>query len=110
MLAKPSDGRRALDNWARDEGYSDFDTYVRGGGSILAARQDIERRIERLQTARRWLGDRTVVEPASATGPGGVVVTHGPTIGPEALARLEAETAGEQPDPANAHRQGDDHV
>jgi hypothetical protein len=95
MLAKPSDGRRALDNWARDEGYSDFDTYVRGGGSALDARQGILRRIARLTAALRWLGDFPVAQ----------------RVADQALAEPEAAVAGDDPpDPGNAHPQGDDHV
>lgn len=112
MLAKPSGGRRALDNWARDEGYSNFDTYIRTGGSLLAASQDIVRRIERLTTALRWIWDFPVAEAEPSTIDPEVLaaVRQGAAIGPEALARMEAEAAGEQPDPDNAQPQGDDHV
>ncbi len=36
--------RRALDRWARDRGTANFDAYLAGGGTFVAARRDIERR------------------------------------------------------------------
>jgi hypothetical protein len=53
-----------LDRWARDADYSDFDTYIRAGNSILDARQDIERRIHALKAALDELDTATVAKPA----------------------------------------------
>lgn len=33
---------RALHRWARRQGYADFETYVRTGGSLLDARRSLE--------------------------------------------------------------------
>jgi len=51
-----SDERRALDRWARDRGWSDFDTFIRVGGSIAEACEDIDHRIAMLEDARVALG------------------------------------------------------
>ena len=102
-----TDERRALNRWARNQGWNDFDTFVRTGGSIAEAREDIDHRIAMLETARtalaRYSGkDQTQDERKQDGTP--------PTIGPDALARLEAEQLGEPPDPDNAQIQGFDHA
>jgi len=106
MLAKPSDGRRDLDHWAQEIGYSSFDTYLAVGGRLSAARSDLERRAHRITSAvaelQRYAEQPDPVVPVPAA--------HSGTIGPEALARLEAERAdGELGDTANAQVQGAEH-
>jgi hypothetical protein len=101
----PDTERRALDRWARNQGYADFDTYIRIGGSIAEARADIGHRIAMLESARVALGryqpgDR--VKPADST--------PNPTIGPDALAAAEADAVGEPVDADNAQIQGFDHA
>lgn len=97
--------RRALDRWARERGWSDFDTYVATGGNMIQAARDIEHRITEMSGALRALRDfsgRDVAEDAA--------VSACPTIGPEALAAAEADVIGEPVDTGNAHVQGDDGV
>jgi hypothetical protein len=100
--------RRALDRWARERGWSDFDTYVATGGNMIQAARDIEHRITEMAAALRALRDfsgRAVADedwkPADSAGP---------AIGPEALAAAEADVIGEPVDTQNAHVQGDDGV
>lgn len=81
---------RALERWARSEGYCDMDTYLRIGGSLMDARRSLRHRIEMAQLA---LAAITRI---------GVLDDHRPApveqieIGPEALARAEAEQNGER--------------
>jgi hypothetical protein len=53
-----------LDRWARQADYSDFDTYIRAGNSILEARRDIMRQIANLEGALHEL--RHLNEPQAA--------------------------------------------
>jgi hypothetical protein len=112
MLTKPSDGRRDLNNWAREVGYDGFETYLAAGGTLEAARSDLESRMRRVMGALEYLR-RYTEAPAPAQvrqpQPGCGIGADLPTIGPEALARLEAETAGEPVDTGNAQVQGAEH-
>jgi len=106
MLSKSLDGRRDLDAWAREVGYSSFETYLAIGGRLSAARSDLEQRARRITGAlaelQRYAEQPDPIVPAPP---------REPTIGLEALARLEAERAGEEPvDTGNAAVQGADHV
>ena len=102
----PTNQRRALDRWARNQGYADFDTFIRTGGSIVEAREDIGHRIAMLESARVALGrygdNGREAEDAAQ---------HDlPAIGPDALAAAEADVVGEPVDPDNAQIQGFDHA
>jgi hypothetical protein len=99
-----SDERRALDRWARDRGWSDFDTFIRVGGSIAEACEDIDHRIAMLEHARVALGRYGDNEREE-------VAQHDlPAIGPDALAAAEADAVGEPVDPDNAQIQGFDYA
>ena len=91
--------RRALDGWARDQGYISFDTYIWAGGSFAFAREDIQKRRLRLDYAMAGLYQWT--PPKQTNGD--------MTISEEALARAEEAVIGELVDPDNAHAQGADH-
>jgi hypothetical protein len=96
---------RALNRWARDRGWSDFDTFIRTGGSIAEACEDIDHRIAMLEDARVAVGRygdngrEDVAQHDSA-----------PAIGPDALAAAEADAVGEPVDADNAQIQGFDHA
>jgi hypothetical protein len=83
---------KALDSWARQYGVSDWDTYIRSGGSILDAARDIRLRIRRLEDALTALTEVTL-EPENPTPAGSLDLTTG---------KLEDEP----PDPENAQIQG----
>jgi hypothetical protein len=100
----PTNQRRALDRWARNQGYADFDTYIRVGGSIAEARADIGHRIAMLESARGALGGY------GDTGREDVAQHGLPAIGPDALAAAEADAAGEPVDADNTQIQGFDHA
>jgi hypothetical protein len=91
---------KPLDRWAVSAGYSDFDTFIRAGGSIAEVAKDIARRIGELQNALKALAmdDPDEREPHTIVRP--------PVIDPDTLAQLEAED--EAADPENAHVQGAD--
>jgi hypothetical protein len=115
----PKVARRELDRWARMTGYSDFDTYVAAGGSIGHAREDLDRRRHRLDLAMVGLYQYQAPVPpappekhAEVTGDE-LLDDHERAntrmaIGPDALARAEAEVIGDPADPANIAIQGDD--
>jgi hypothetical protein len=89
---------KPLNQWARYYGYNDFDTYIRAGGSIVEAVDDIRKRIAVLQTALTELA-RGHDEP----------ISH--TIGLEDMKAIIADDTEDEPvDSQNAHPQGDDHV
>jgi hypothetical protein len=92
----PTNQRRALNRWARDQGYADFDTFIRTGGSIVEAIRDINHEIDMLEEARGAL-----VHGRNAAAS---------TIGPDALAAAEADVIGEPADGDNAQIQGFDHA
>jgi hypothetical protein len=105
---------KALDSWARQFGYSDFDTYIRaGGGSLEDVRTDIHRRIRLLHDALKALSfdepepeDPMRLTPASAgayTPVGSLDLTTGK------LEEAPAKTEDEPPDPENAQIQGAEH-
>jgi hypothetical protein len=113
--------RRALDRWARNQGYADFDTYIRIGGSIAEARADIGHRIAMLESARVALGGygdnerEDVPQPHDPTNPFAPTERHdsyhsAPAIGPDALAAAEADAVGEPIDADNAQIQGFNHA
>jgi hypothetical protein len=119
MLTKPSDGRRDLNNWAREVGYDGFETYLAAGGTLEAARSDLESRMRRVMGALEYLR-RYTEAPAPAQmrqpQPGCGIGADLPTaLSPEMLARLQAAASGD-PDPAdepvdtgNAQVQGAEH-
>ena len=117
-MSSLQDNRRALDRWARLTGWADFDTYIRLGGSVSDAAKDIAGRALWLSRAAAALPSYTPPpEPKGAEPPDPELhreeedyerASARLTIGPEALARLEAEQCGEPPDPQNAQTQGFD--
>ena len=98
---------RALDRWARDRGWSDFDTFIRVGGSIAEACEDIDHRITMLEDARVALGRYGDNQPEDRKPADS---TPNPIIGPDALAAAEADAVGEPVDADNAQIQGFDHA
>jgi hypothetical protein len=87
---------KALDSWARQFGYADFDTYISTGGNIADAARDIRLRIRRLEDALTALTEGLTVvtlEPENPTSAGNLDLTTG---------KLEDEP----PDPENAQIQG----
>lgn len=65
--------RQVLDAWAREDGYNDFDTFIRLGGSVIEAADGLGRKIEELQRTRdalsRWTPgaiDPEATEPEKA--------------------------------------------
>jgi hypothetical protein len=100
----PTNQRRALDRWARNQGYADFDTFIRTGGSIVEAIRDINHEIDMLEEARGALvyGPLTLNERKRNAAAS--------TIGPDALAAAEADVIGEPADGDNAQVQGFDHA
>ena len=111
------ENRRALDRWARTTGWADFDTYTRLGGSIGDAARDIDAKTLWLNKARAALYDYAPPPEPRAT----LAVRDAEledyeranariTIGPEALARAEAEASGDPVEPHNAQDQGNEHA
>lgn len=88
---------KALDSWARQFGYADFDTFVRTGGNILDAVRDIKQRMNTLQLALNQLErSAPVIEPERTR--------IMPAINPETN-----QADDEPPDPENAQIQGAEH-
>jgi hypothetical protein len=85
---------KALDSWARQFGYADFDTYVRTGGSIADAADDIRKRIQVLQAALDALHPQPAPEPVEARA------------AEQAKAAIVEPPNDEPPDPENAQIQG----
>jgi hypothetical protein len=98
---------RALNRWARGRGYADFDTFIRVGGSIAEACEDIDHRIAMLEDARVALGRYGDNQPEDWRPADS---TPNPAIGPDALAAAEADVVGEPVDTDNAQIQGFDHA
>ena len=40
---------KSLNQWARQSGYADFDTYIQTGGSIFDARRHVQKQIRNLE-------------------------------------------------------------
>jgi hypothetical protein len=104
-MTNRTDKRRALDRWARNQGYADFDTYIRVGGSIAEACENIDHRIAMLEDAKVAAGRYGDNERED-----GAQHDSAPAIGPDALAAAEADVVGEPVDPDNAQIQGFDHA
>jgi hypothetical protein len=100
---KTDPARRHLDRWAHDLGYSDFDTYLRAGGSFLDCRDDLRRQERVLGQMLGYIDNLARPVPAEER-PGRV------RVWPDQLARAEAEVTGEPIDPDNAHPQGAEHA
>jgi hypothetical protein len=100
----PDTERHSLNRWARNQGYADFDTFIRTGGSIVEAIRDINHEIDMLEEARGALvyGPLTLNERKRNAAAS--------TIGPDALAAAEADVIGEPADGDNAQVQGFDHA
>jgi hypothetical protein len=105
---------KALDSWARQFGYADFDTFVAAGGSILDAARDIAQRIRRLQDALKALpmDPRYLDQRAPYLGDPddrGHTLVREPVIDPDTLERLKADADDLPADPENAQIQGAEH-
>jgi hypothetical protein len=96
-------GRKALDRWARDAGWADFDTYISTGGSILECRESLITERDRIDAALSVLpgaGPEWSERFRLPNHP------KNPVYGPEELARMEDEISDATADPGNAHIQG----
>lgn len=78
---------RALRQWARGEGYASIDDYFAAGGTRAEARRSLEHQRAQPNLALQALARYEPPQPEPGNG-------HA-EIGPDALARLEAEQAGE---------------
>lgn len=112
----PKEALHALNTWTRSSlDYADFDTYIRAGGSFGDAIKTINRDRHQLDLAMvalyQWKPAPPPHEPEVA-GQGEAEdyerANQRMTIGPEALARAEAEVTGEPLDPHNAGIHGID--
>src|SRR5215469_11501796 len=100
MNVTAHNGRKALDRWAREGGYADFDTYLQLGGTMLGCKTDLLCRREEIDLGLMALG----------------ILPIPPVVGETALKEAEAQQTGPLPDvsdydPAvepNAHVQGAD--
>lgn len=119
MANDHKEATRALNGWARSQGYSDFDLYMQAGGSIGEAVSNLNQRRMRLDLAIAALYEWTAPPPAPEPPElhPEIVTEHEllddheranarMTIGPDALARAEAEVIGDPVDPHNAQVQG----
>lgn len=88
---------KPLDRWARDFGYNDYDTFIRGGGSVGEAMRDISRNISRLVAALKQLQPEISSEAER--------MAKTPPSEPPGNFHTEPE-ADKLPDPDNAHVQG----
>jgi hypothetical protein len=98
---------KALDSWARQFGYSDFDTYIRaGGGSLQDVRTDIQRRIRLLHDALKALtfDEPEPEDPMRFNTPAGSL-----DLSTGKLEEAPAKAEDEPPDPENAQIQGAEH-
>lgn len=75
--------RRHLDRWAVDSGWSDFDTFISTGGSIMACRDDLLHRRESIDLMLAYLGE--VAPPAQL-----------PNHADKALRAAERQIVGEE--------------
>jgi predicted RNA-binding Zn ribbon-like protein len=101
----------ALNRWARDFGYSDFNTFIAAGGSIADAADDIRKRIQRLHHALKALTQLMPTDDLSD-----IVYNTSSTQTPAAVlhewqtdALAQTNTEDEPPDPENAQIQGAEH-
>ena len=116
----PREALRALNGWARVQGYFDFDTYIASGGSFATAVADITKRRRWLDLAMvaiyQWKPPAPPVPPPvkspELTGADELEdyerASARMTIGEDALRAAEADVTGEPIDPDNAHPQGID--
>jgi len=103
MKTRDYNGRKALDRWAKDNGWATFDVFLATGGSILACREDLLAKRDQIDDALFALlpiaptrrGQKPLTSPVAV-------------IGPDALAAAEADQAGDEPDPHNAAVEGQD--
>jgi len=102
--------RKALDRWAVTRGHcANFDTYLATGGSFLAALDDLVAQREQIELCIGFI--RTLHPARIMTGKADAncaslnVSGDLPVVGPDALARAEAEQHGEV-DAHNAAIQG----
>jgi hypothetical protein len=103
---------KALDSWARQFGYSDFDTYIRAGGSIAEAANDIRKRVRILNAALQALEKF----PAATDDLSDLIYNPNPSQTPATVlqewqtdAMAQTKTEDEPPDPENAQIQGAEH-
>jgi hypothetical protein len=119
MAVDPKQANRALNGWARSQGYSDFDFYIATGGSIGDAARDLQQRRTRIDLATAALYEWKAPPPPPPPPELHPELPGRPelddyeranarmAIGPEALAQAEAEVVGDEPvDPDNAQIAG----
>jgi len=110
----PKEALRVLNAWTRSSlGYADFDTFIRAGGSFgdaITAIGNERRRLGLAMVALYQWKPAPPPHPPEVAGQGEAEdyerANERITIGPEALARAEAEVTGEPVDPHNAGIQG----
>jgi hypothetical protein len=120
MAVDPKEAKRVLNGWARSQGYSDFDTFIAAGNSVGDAMRDLQQRRTRIDLATAALYEWKAPPPPPPPPelhpelPGNAEhddyerANARMTIGPEALARAEADVIGDPVDPNNAHIEGYD--
>ena len=118
MAVDMREATRALNGWARSQGYSDFEIYMAAGGTIGEAVADLNKRRHRLDLAMvalyAWKAPPApeVHELHPAMVPGAELVEEheraNARLADAALAEAEAQVIGD-PDPDNAEVQGADH-
>ena len=99
----PKEALRALNAWTRGSlGFADFDTFIRAGGSFGDAITAIGKERNRLNLAMAALYQWKPAPPAKSPELSGAAeaedyerANERLTIGPEALARAEADVTGE---------------
>jgi len=115
MTVDAKEATRALNGWARSQGYSDFDTYMAAGGTIREAMLDLQKRRERidLATAAIYQWKAPPAPPPHQPEIAGRAehedyerANTRMTIGEDALKAAEAEVTGEAVEPDNAQIQG----
>ena len=92
--------QKALDRWARDFGHNDFDTYIRTGGSIAEAADDIRKGIRLLEAALAAIPDALLARPKGQCLPNAL----GARMTPQPTAVIGEQDEGASTE--NAHAQG----
>lgn len=97
---------RALDGWARGQGYADFNTYVAAGGTFKHAREDIEAKRNRLHLAMtalyRWQPPKPQPVKRDDDPELADYERANARLADEALAHAEAQVTGQGHDDAPA--------
>ena len=99
---------KSLNQWARQSGYADFDTYIQTGGRILDARKDIQNQIRNLQRILADIDSYNLPSESPSPERAGTDTEPLPPATPLPQRVNPQALIDDPPDPHNAQIQGAD--